>query len=67
MNTVRGRALRGSVTGLSPRAVIVAETALIVSVNMPAISCHLRSLDAEQLVDSAHGCDWCADAHVLKT
>jgi hypothetical protein len=34
--------------------VIVAETALIVSVKMPAISCHLRSFDAEELVDSAH-------------
>ena len=54
MNTVRGRAFRGSVTGTSPRAVIVAETALIVSVNIPGISCHLRSLDTEQLVDSAH-------------
>ena len=67
MNTVRGLALRGSVTGLRPRAVIVAETASIASVKIPAISCHLRSLDAEKLIDSAHGCDGCADAHVLET
>lgn len=55
MKTVRGRALRGSVTGLSPRAVIVAETASIASVKMPAISCTLRSFNAEQLVHSTQG------------
>ena len=52
MNTVSGRALRGSVTGLSPSAVSDAATVLIASVKMPAISCTLRSFDAEQLVDS---------------
>jgi hypothetical protein len=44
--------LRGSVTGLSPSAVSDAATVLIASVKMPAISCTLRSFDAEQLVDS---------------
>ena len=54
MNTVSGRALRGSVTGLSPSAVSDAAIVLIASVKMPAISCHLRSFDTEKLVDSAH-------------
>ena len=52
MNTVSGRALRGSVTGLSPSAVSDAATVLIASVKMPAISCTLRSFDAEQLVNA---------------
>ena len=52
IKTVSGRALRGSVTGLSPSAVSDAATVLIASVKMPAISCTLRSFDAKQLVDA---------------
>ena len=52
INTVSGRALRGSVTGLSPRAVSDAATWSIASVKMPAMLSALRSLDAKQLVDA---------------
>ena len=52
MNTVSGRALRGSVTGLSPSAVSDAATVLIASVKMPAMLSALRSLNAKQLVDA---------------
>jgi len=50
MNTVSGRALRGSVTGLRPSAVSDAATVLIASVKMPAMLSALRSLNAEQLI-----------------
>ena len=52
MNTQSGRALRGSVTGLSPSAVSDAATWLIASVKMPAMLSALRSLNAEQLVNA---------------
>jgi hypothetical protein len=47
--------LRGSVTGLSPKAVSDADTVSTVSVKIPAISCTLRSFNAEQLVYSTQG------------
>ena len=53
MNTVSGRALRGSVTGLSPNAVSDADTVLMVSVKIPATLSHLTAFDAEQLVDAS--------------
>jgi len=52
IKTVSGRALRGSVTGLSPSAVSDAATWSIASVKMPAILCALRSLNAEQLINA---------------
>ena len=54
-NTVSGRALRGSVTGLSPKAVSDADTVLMVSVKIPATLSHLTAFDAEQLVNSTQG------------
>ena len=51
-NTVSGRALRGSVTGLSPKAVSDADTVLMVSVKIPATLSHLTTFNAEQLVNA---------------
>jgi len=64
-NTVSGRALRGSVTGLSPNAVSDADTVLMVSVKIPATLSHLTAFDAEQLVDASESHQrW--SAHVTK-
>ena len=64
-NTVSGRALRGSVTGLSPNAVSDADTVLMVSVKMPATLSHLTAFDAEQLVHASESHQrW--SAHVTK-
>ena len=65
INTVSGRALRGSVTGLSPSAVSDAATVLIASVKMPAMLSALRSLNAEQLVNATESHQR-RSAHVLE-
>ena len=65
MNTVSGRALRGSVTGLSPSAVSDAATWLIASVKMPATLSHLTAFDAEQLVNATESHQR-RSAHVLE-
>ena len=54
-NTVSGRALRGSVTGLSPKAVSDADTVSMVSVKMPGTLSHLTAFDAKQLVHATQG------------